>query len=340
MKKNYLFSLLVICLTVALAACGTEDASSSSEDTNVVSQAETKSEVKTEEASTSTNGSETEESSKIEIVDAIEQTLVFEEAPATFATLSSGDLDILHTLGGDLVGRPTSHAPVAEELQDVQEIGNPHQPNFEVIAAVHPDVLVASPSFQSQAATIEAQGTKIVYTETNSIQDIKNNIKIYGNLLQKEDKAAEVINTIEETIGEMQEGKGVRALLVYGSPGTYLAALPSSLVGDILTHAGGENIASDFPQHENYPQYATLSVERIIEQNPDVVYLITHGEPEAVKTAFQEEMSKNAAWKNLDAVKNGKVVILPSHLFGTNPGTKITESVKFMQESLATVIAE
>lgn len=65
--------------------------------------------------------------------------------------------------------------------------------------------------------------------------------------------------------------------------------------------------------------------------------LITHGEPEAVKEAFEEEMSENAAWKNLDAVKNGNVVVLPSDLFGTNPGTKVTEALEVMQENLAAV---
>jgi iron complex transport system substrate-binding protein len=45
-------------------------------------------------------------------------------------------------------------------------------------------------------------------------------------------------------------------------------------------------------------------------------------------------MEKNAAWKNLDAVKKGNIVVLPSNLFGTNPGTKITEAVEYMRQSL------
>lgn len=65
--------------------------------------------------------------------------------------------------------------------------------------------------------------------------------------------------------------------------------------------------------------------------------LITHGDPEAVKDAFESEMEKNPAWKNLDAVKNGNVIILPSHLFGTNPGTNVTEALDVMMESLKQV---
>lgn len=78
----------------------------------------------------------------------------------------------------------------------------------------------------------------------------------------------------------------VKALLVYGAPGTYLAALPTSLSGNILEKTGGKNIAADFPEMKEYPQYAQLSVERIIEANPDVIYLITHGDPNSVKKSI------------------------------------------------------
>ena len=88
---------------------------------------------------------------------------------------------------------------------------------------------------------------------------------------------------------------------------------------------------------EKYPNYASLSVEKIIERNPQAVMLITHGEPEAVREAFDKEMAQNAAWKNLDAVKNGKVTILPSDLFGTNPGTRIIEALEEMKKQLEAV---
>ncbi|MYL58864.1 ABC transporter substrate-binding protein, partial [Virgibacillus halodenitrificans] len=89
------------------------------------------------------------------------------------------------------------------------------------------------------------------------------------------------------------------------------------------------------PKEEKYPQYASISPEKIVEKNPQQIMLITHGDPEAVKKAFQEEMNKNATWKNLDAVRNGQVIVLPSHLFGSNPGVKVAEALQTMQESLA-----
>lgn len=320
--KNYIVTLMLSICLFALAACGTDGTAEEeiADGTSASSNSQVEQQVSEE---------------SIEVIDASGQQITFDEVPTSIATLSSGDLDILLSLNAEVVGRPTSQGEVAENLKDIQEIGNPHQPNFEKIAEVNPDVLIASPSFKQHAANLEAQGTKVIYTEANSVEDILETIDMFGEMLGKSAEAEELIAGLNEELEALSDSaSAVKTLLVYGAPGSYLVALPNSLSGDLLERAGGENIASDFPQEEKYPQYASLSTEKIIERNPEAVMLITHGDPDAVKTAFQGEMEKNPAWKNLDAVKNGKVTVLPSHLFGTNPGTKVAEALEVMSDSL------
>ncbi|SLK11830.1 ABC transporter substrate-binding protein [Bacillus toyonensis] len=274
---------------------------------------------------------------KIEITDLSGRKVTFDKTPESFATLSMGDMDIIHALGGKIIGRPDTKLTLPEELKKAQVIGNAHQPNFEQIASLKPDVLVANNGFQKNVPTVEGQGTKVVISTANSVQDIQKNIEIYGAVMKKEDKAKELNQKMNDKMKKYEKKSDVKALLVYGAPGTYLAALPTSLSGDILEKTGGKNIAAGFPEMKEYPQYAQLSVERIIEANPDVIYLITHGDPNSVKKAFEGEMMKNEAWKNLDAVKQNRVVILPPDLFGSNPGTKVTEAMDFMYKSIQDV---
>ncbi len=248
-----------------------------------------------------------------------------------------GDMNIIRALGGKIVGRPDAKITLPEDIKKIQVIGNAHQPNFEQIASLKPDVLIANNGFQKNIPTVEGQGTKVMISSANSVQDIQKNIELYGTIMKKEDKAKELNQKINDQMKKYEKKSDVKALLVYGAPGTYLAALPTSLSGDILEKTGGKNIAADFPEMKEYPQYAQLSVERIIEANPDVIYLITHGDPKSVKKAFEGEMMKNEAWKNLDAVKQNRVVILPPDLFGSNPGTKVTEAMDFMYKSIQDV---
>ena len=64
--------------------------------------------------------------------------------PESFATLSMGDMNIIHALGGKIVGRPDAKITLPEDIKKVQVIGNAHQPNFEQIAGLKPDVLIAN----------------------------------------------------------------------------------------------------------------------------------------------------------------------------------------------------
>ena len=321
--KKFARILLVGALTLSLAACGDDK-----ETESVQKEAET----------TPVNAtSEVEATDTITITDALGNTHEFTEPPATIAALSPGEMDILLALGANVTGRPTIASDMTAEVAAIQEIGNPHEPAFETIATVNPEVLVVPPSFMQFAKNLEGQGTKVIYSDANSVEEIQKSIEMFGTLFQKEDEAKAINDEITTKISTFNTTVDVNALLVYGAPGTYLVALDNSLAGDILNKAGGKNIASDFPATDKYQSYAALSIEKIVERNPQVVMILTHANPEAVIAGFQQQMNENAAWKNLDAVKNDQIIILPADLFGNNPGTKILDSIDYMMETLQTV---
>ena len=110
----------------------------------------------------------------------VRRKVTFDKVPESFATLSMGDMDIIHALGGKVVGRPDTKLTLPEELKKAKVIGNAHQPNFEQIASLKPDVLVANNGFQKNVPTVEGQGTKVIISSANSVQDIQKNIELYG----------------------------------------------------------------------------------------------------------------------------------------------------------------
>jgi iron complex transport system substrate-binding protein len=169
------------------------------------------------------------------------------------------------------------------------------------------------------------------------VEEIKQQIELFGRLLHKSSRAEELIQEIDkklESLKASQAANKPRVLIVYGAPGTYMAALPNSLSGNIAELTGASNIAAGYPSLENYPQYAQLSTERIIEANPQVVFIMGHGNPQEVTAGFLKEMERNSAWNGIDAVVNHHVTVLPSDLFGSNPGTRVIEAMEMMQDIL------
>jgi iron complex transport system substrate-binding protein len=259
--------------------------------------------------------------------------------PARIVALSNGDMDIVHALGGNLVGRPTSSAEA--ELSQIEEVGTTHELDLEKITFLKPDLVLGNAVLNAKdAAMMENIGSHMILTEANSVADIQKQIRLLGKILDQNSKAEELVQSIDGKIRELRNEElptRPRVLIIYGAPGTYLAALSNSLSGNLLELAGGVNIASDYPELDSYPHYAQLNTERIVEADPELILIMTHGQPEAVKEGFFKEMQVNAAWNGIQAVKNGQVHVLPSDLFGTNPGTKVTEALDELRGLLEAV---
>ncbi|WP_336776089.1 ABC transporter substrate-binding protein [Paenibacillus sp. MMO-58] len=281
-----------------------------------------------------------EAGSAIAIKDFTGRSLGFNHVPERIVALGNGEADIIYALGGNLIGRPTSELPQSlDALSEVKQIGTAHEVDLEKITLLHPDVVLGnSPMNTKDIPTIESIGSKMLLTSANSVQEITQQIELFGKLLQNEDRASGLVDQINGQLAEYKAAAAAnspKVLLIYGAPGTFMAALPSSLGGNILELAGGVNIAADYPRLQSYPQYAQLSNERIVQANPQYIFIMTHGNAEQVKESFLKEMADNAAWNNVDAVKQGHVEILPNDLFGTNPGTRVMEALTLMRNHLS-----
>lgn len=282
----------------------------------------------------------TTQTTQFTITDFAQRQIPFAQSPQRIIALSNGDMDIIYALGGQVVGRPNSNGPaVVPAAEEVEQIGSTHEVDLEKITFLQPDVVLGNhPMNEKDIPAIEGIGSKLILTGANSIQDIQSQITLFGQLLQQEAKAKQLNQQIQDHIQTLSQSDSTavkpKVLLVYGAPGTYMAALPNSLSGNILEVAGGSNIAADLPGLQNFPQYAQLNTEQVVQSNPDYIMIMTHGNTDEVKAGFLKEMQNNPAWSSIKAVQNNQVEVLPSHLFGTNPGTKVIDALDLIHQAL------
>ncbi|WP_019908586.1 ABC transporter substrate-binding protein [Paenibacillus sp. HW567] len=264
----------------------------------------------------------------------------FAGTPQHIVALGNGETEIIYALGGTLAGRPTATVPVSlKAAEGAMQIGSAHEIDLEKLAYLKADAVLGNERMNAKdIPAVEGIGARMVLTRADSVDDIKQQILLFGQMLGKEQKAEQLVSGIESGIQERQvqlKGPKPRVLLVYGAPGTYMAALPSSLGGNLLELAGGANIAAEYPALQGYPQYAALNPERVVEANPQFILIMTHGNAEEAQRGFEQEMRQNAAWSSLDAVVHNRVSVLPSELFGTNPGTRVTEALQLLTDLFA-----
>lgn len=278
------------------------------------------------------------EPKKIEIVDLAGNVVVLDKPQERVIALGTADMEIVYALGSEVVGRTTIAGKInPPEAESVPEVGDLVSIDLEKIAALNPDLIIVHKQLNANSIpALKAMGINVIATGSANIDDIYYTIEIIGKALGKDAEATSLIENMQSKISKIsvKRENPVRALIVFGMPGQWMVALPNSLSGNFLEIAGGHNVASDFPKIDEYPQYANINTEKIIEANPDIIFLISPGAPKAVMKSFQTEMDKNPVWQFTNAIRNDHFVLLPNHLFGSNPGPRVVDSLEFLIEEL------
>lgn len=315
MTKNILY-IMMLTFILIISGCGNENDKINNTQQNSPSKENAKDE-------------------SISVTDLEGQTTQFNSPPKRIIALSAGDLETIYALGGEVVGRPIIRGEIPEDFKDIPEIGTSKEINMEKIISLDPDLVIAHPELNAnEIPTLEGMGIDVMQTGADNIKEIQASIQMFGNILQKENEAKILNENINQKIEALHTDEELRTLLVFGVPGTLMVALSDTLSGDVLEASGGYNIAKDFPELDDYPGYAQLEMEKILEADPEVIFLVTPGPPELAKESLNEEIEKNPAWKSVTAVKNDHIVQLPNTLFGANPGAKVVESLDYLHQKI------
>lgn len=328
-NKWVVFFSMIISVLLLISGCGNSDSVSKEEQ-----EAEEQEQVETKVE---------ENVAPVMVTDLAGKTVEFTETPERIIAFSTGEMSIIQALDGNIVGRPTAQGEVEEKLKDIPEVGSTNEINIEKVAALSPDLVIAHRQLNAKdIPALEQLGVKVLQTGATSLDEINQSIELLGKVMNKNTEAEQLIQEINNKIKELSSAsnKEIRSLIIFGVPGNWMVALPNSLSGNFLEAVGGYNIAKDYPKLEKFPQYAQLNIERIVESNPDIIFLITPGSPEAAKTSFTAEMEKNPSWKSIAAVKNEHFITLPNSLFGSNPGAKVIESLNYLHKEIQSIIAK
>lgn len=143
----------------------------------------------------------------------------------------------------------------------------------------------------------------------DSIGDMKRQAEVFGHIIGKEDRAAEVVDIMtryEEKVtnvtSSIPEGEKPKVYWMWSDIlGT--AGL-NSTANDLIEKAGGVNVMELWTNETRTLEHPTLNLESLVQLNPDVIYMWYNPnlDPEDVISGKDFE-----GWKDINAVKNGKV---------------------------------
>ncbi len=215
--------------------------------------------------------------------------------------------------------------PAFKNVTRVSEGQTP--PNLEKIVALKPDLVIGAAGFHDQIlAKLKELGIRTLTTEIRNWQALQT---ITRDLAREIRANPEPLLKTYQTFLSSQPGNS-NSTLVLVSAQPILAPNKTSWAGDLLTQLQIKNLAADLQGQSPQRGYITLSPEKVLESNPEVLILVDVGD------GTVDKLKAEPFWSQLQAVKNDRVYIFDYYGL-VNPGS--IEAIEKTCQQLQKVIA-
>ncbi|MGE5658755.1 MAG: ABC transporter substrate-binding protein [Actinomycetota bacterium] len=222
--------------------------------------------------------------------------------------------DILYQLAPNkLVGVPgsklVSHDPRFKELPAVTSDQTP--PNLEKIIALKPDLVIGARGFHDRALQkFQELGIQTLATKVDSWQALADLTKNLGELVEAD--PAPLLKHYQTFLTNIPNYNPSALVLVSRQP--ILAPNKNSWAGDFLKQFKIKNVAAQLQGNSLQGGYVTLSPEKILEVNPEVIILVETG------GGIAEQFKADPFWNQLQASKRQRVYVFDYYGL-VNPGS-------------------
>lgn len=274
--------------------------------------------------------------------DSTGKTVTLTEQPKTVAVLFSSYAEIWNLAGGTVsvtVGESIERGFVPAETVLVDE-GAGKTIDLELLLAAQPDFVIGSTDIAAQAdacSILAEAGIPSALFRVDTAADYLAMLKICtditGNPVAYETHGTAVAEEISAVMERVQaqntEPKKIlfiRAGSQYSS--TKAKRAPDNFVCTMLNELGAHNIADDAAVLLD-----SLSLEEILLQDPDYIFLTTMGSEEAA-ASYIEDLFAQEGWRDLTAVRQKNYAFLQKDLFHFKPNARWSEAYTILAELL------
>src|SRR4028118_528578 len=252
------------------------------------------------------------------------------EAAQKVVALTPLTADIIHQLDPTkLVGIPgsalVSSNPKFTGITAVTAERTP--PNLEKILALKPDLVVGASGFHDQTMQkLQQLGIKTLLTKVDSWKSLEELTTTLAKSLNTNPEP--LLKRYQTFLTGIPNQSPAPFVLVSRQP--ILSPNQSSWAGDLLGKFKVKNVAAQLQGDSPMRGYVTLSAEKILEANPEVIIIVDRGE------GILDKFKSDSFWNQLTATKNNRVYVFDYYGL-VNPGSieKIEQATAQLKQVLA-----
>ena len=267
----------------------------------------------------------------VTLIDDLGYTITLTEKPERIISLAPANTEILFALGleENVIG-VTEYCNYPSEAEDKEKIGSYTTPNIEKIVNLNPDLVLAA--YGNPTGTVEALkrfNLTVVGLNARNLDEILYNLRLVGEITGRSANAsvlvANMVQRIEVLDGRMSNLKNEerpRILHIIWHDPIWVAG-KGTFEDELIKRSGGVNIAP-------VEGYRALSLEKLIELNPDVIITPSGSGMGCTLTNFcYEYIMGEPRLRSIEAVRTKRVYVINADIV-CRAGPRIVDALEEM----------
>ena len=162
--------------------------------------------------------------------------------------------------------------------------------------------------------------------DPHNLKEIIQSVTKLGKILQKEQKALEIVNSLQKRIKIIQNSKNKKTPRVLAIEWIEPFFTAGHWIPEMIELAGGINLISKTGEHSR-----RMDIAEVINSNPDIIILMPCGFDTArTISEYNSILKNNRAWNSLNAVKNNQIFAVDANSFFSKPSIRTIEGLEIL----------
>jgi len=265
------------------------------------------------------------------IVDGLGRQVMISAVPQRIVSLAPSNTEILFALGlADKVVGVTEYCNYPEAAKTKPKVGGFSTVDIEKVVSLRPDLVLATRIHDKTIIpSLENLGITVVALTPKSLNEVLESIKLAGKITGQDKEASELVKDLSTRITAIVDETQKLApdqrprvfYVTWHDP--LMTAGTGTLSNDVISQAGGQNIASDISGDK------TIDLETVISRDPEVI-IVSVGMGTGEDSPWQYIKSEPRL-KNTQALLTDRVYKIDGDLIH-RPGPRIVEALEQMAQ--------
>ena len=162
--------------------------------------------------------------------------------------------------------------------------------------------------------------------DPHNLKEIIQSVTKLGKILQKEEKALEIVNSLQKRIKIIQNSKNKKIPRVLAIEWIEPFFTAGHWIPGMIELAGGINLISKTGEHSR-----RMNIDEVLNSNPDIIILMPCGfDTDRTISEYNSILKNNHAWNSLNAVKNNQIFAVDANSFFSKPSIRTIEGLEIL----------